>query len=113
MVELYEYWGVKRPEVQEFLARRYVERLIGCIENVTNPSCDLDKKEKKEHIAKIVNSKTTRECLKIAQPRSTYMKIMLLPLKWRWVGLCMLEGSYISKVKKRNVKRFVKLKANR
>ena len=113
LVELFEYWGVKRPEVEEFLSRRYVERLIGCIENVTNPSCDLSKKEKREHIKRIINSKTTREALKIAQPRSAYMKIMLLPLKWRWVDLCLLEGHYISKVKKRNVKRFVKLKANR
>ncbi len=113
LVELFDYWKVKRPEVEEFLARRYVERLIGCIENVTNPSCDLSKKEKRKHISMIINSDTARKCLKIAQPRSFYMKIMLLPLKWRCVNLCLLEGSYISKVKKRNVKRFVKLKANR
>ncbi len=113
LVELFNYWNVKRPEVEEFLSRRYVERLIGCIENVTNPSCGLTNKEKRVHIAEIVNSKTTRECLKNAQPRSFYMKIMLLPLKWRWVGLCLLEGRYITYVKQKNVKRFVKLKANR
>lgn len=113
LVDLFEYWKVKRPEAEEFLARRYVERLIGCIENVTNPSCTLSKKEKREHISMIINSETTRKCLKIAQPRSIYMKIMLLPLKWRCVTLCLMEGTYISKVKKRNVKRFVKLKANR
>ncbi len=113
LVELFNYWNVKRPEVEEFLSRRYVERLIGCIENVTNPSCSLSKKEKYDHVYQIINSETTRECLKAAQPRSTYMKIMLLPLKWRWVWLCLMEGRYISKVKKRNVKRFVKLKANR
>lgn len=113
LVELFEYWKVRRPEVEEFLARRYVERLIGCIENVTNPSCGLTKKEKKAHVSEIVHSKTTRECLKSAQPRSFYMKIMLLPLKWRWVDLCLLEGRYITYVKKKNVERFVKLKANR
>ncbi len=113
LVELFQYWNVKRPEAEEFLARRYVERLIGCIENVTNPSCTLSKKEKRAHISMIINSETTRKCLKLAQPKSLYMKIMLLPLKWRNVTLCMMEGTYISKVKKRNVKRFVKLKANR
>ena len=36
MEELFAYWGVDTPEVREFLARRYIERIIGCVENVTN-----------------------------------------------------------------------------
>ena len=113
MEELFAYWKIENSEVLEFLARRYVERLIGCIENVTNPSCMLSYKEKRAHIRQIVRSERAQKCLKIAKPRSDYMKIMLLPLKWKNVSLCLMEGAFISKVKKVNVKRFVKLKANR
>ena len=113
MVGLFEYWKIDDPQAEEFLARRYVERLVGCIENVTNSSCTLTYKEKRRHVHEIVHSETTIRCLKLAKPRSDYMKIMLLPLKWKNVSLCLLEGYVISKVKKANVKHFVKLKANR
>ena len=113
MEDLYAYWKIENPAVLEFLARRYVERLIGCIENVTNKSCTLSYKEKRAHIRQIIRSERTQRCLKIAKPRSHYMKIMLLPLKWKSVSLCLMEGAFISRVKKANVKRFVKLKANR
>ena len=113
MEDLYAYWGIENPAVLEFLARRYVERLIGCIENVTNDSCTLGYKEKRDHIHKIIRSERAQRCLKIAKPRSSYMKMMLLPLKWENVSLCLMEGAFISRVKKANVKGFVKLKANR
>ncbi|MBQ7971650.1 MAG: glycosyltransferase family 2 protein, partial [Clostridia bacterium] len=113
MEDLFAYWQIENPEVSEFLARRYVERLIGCIENVTNASCTLSYKEKRAHIRQIIRSERAQRCLKIAKPRSDYMKIMLLPLKWKSVSLCLMEGAFISRVKKANVKRFVKLKANR
>ncbi len=113
MEELFAYWQIENPAVSEFLARRYVERLIGCIENVTNASCTLSYKEKRAHIRQIIRSERAQRCLKIAKPRSDYMKIMLLPLKWKSVSLCLMEGAFISRVKKANVKRFVKLKANR
>lgn len=113
MTDLYDYWAITDPKVDEFLARRYAERLVGCIENVTNPSCTLSGKEKRDHIRMIITSKTARKALKMAKPNSLYMKIMLLPLKWKMVWLCRLEGAFITKVKKGNVKRFVKLKANR
>lgn len=113
MQDLYAYWGIESPVVSEFLARRYVERLVGCIENVTNDSCTLTYKEKRAHIRQIICSERAQNCLKIAKPRSSYMKLMLLPLKWKSVTLCLMEGAFISRVKKANVKRFVKLKANR
>lgn len=113
IVDLYRHWGVSSPAADEFMARRYVERLVGCIENVTNPSCTLEHKEKRAHIAKMINGETTRKSLSLARPRSLYMKLMLLPIRWRNVSLCLLEGAFISRVKKNHVKRFVELKANR
>lgn len=113
MEDLYRYWGIDNEEIREFLARRYIERAIGCVENVTNRNCTLSAKEKKAEIRKIICNETARKAVKAAKPNSKYMKVMLLPVKWNSVGLTYLEGRIISKVKSGNTKLFAKLKANR
>lgn len=113
MIDLYKEWGVSSPEIDEFLARRYIERIIGCIENVTNINCTLTKAEKKAEIKKMISSDYARWAVKTAVPNSKYMKIMLLPIKWNNVCLTYLEGKIISYVKRTNTKTFAKLKAGR
>ena len=113
MKDLYSYWGIDNDEVREFLARRYVERLIGCVENVTNKNCSLTKKEKKSEIKKMISTSTAREYLKLAKPKSSYMKLMLVPVKMNSSALTYLEGSVISSVKSGNTKLFARLKAGR
>ena len=113
LLELYDYWHTDSPEIREFLARRYIERLIGCIENVTNRNCTLSKAEKKTEIRKMISSDRAREAVRTAKPNSGYMKLMLLPVRWNSAGLTMLEGSVISAVKSRNTKIFARLKAGR
>lgn len=49
----------------------------------------------------------------MAQPRSTYMKLMLKPIKWKNVNLAYMEGKFISSIKQKNVKMFASLKAKR
>ena len=113
MLDLYKHWEVDSPEIREFLARRYIERVIGCIENVTNRNCTLSPKEKKAEIKKMISSERAREAVKIANPNSKYMKLMLMPVKWNNTSLTYLEGKLISRVKSGNTKLFARLKANR
>ncbi|MCH5191665.1 MAG: glycosyltransferase family 2 protein [Oscillospiraceae bacterium] len=113
MLELYGYWGVDSEESAEMIQRRYIERMIGCIENVTNSDCTLTSKEKREQIKKMITSERTRTALKTAKPRSLVMKTMLIPLKMKSTALTYLEGTVISRVKSGNVKLFASLKANR
>ncbi len=125
LLELYDYWNKTEREAdpqapafpsdddREFIARRYVERIVGCVENVTNRNCTLTKSEKKEEIRRIISLNTVKEALKIAKPRSRYMKIMLSPIRKGNVNLTYLEGKIISFIKRKNVKLFARLKANR
>ena len=113
MLDLYKHWEVDSPEIREFLARRYIERVIGCIENVTNRNCTLSPKEKKAEIKKMISSERAREAVKTANPNSKYMKLMLMPVKWNNTSLTYLEGKLISRVKSGNTKLFARLKANR
>ena len=113
LLDLYTYWKVDNPESVEMVQRRYIERVIGCIENLTNSACTLPRKEKKARIRQMITSERARTALRLAKPNSFTMSIMLFPLKMKWVGLTYLEGVIISKVKIRNVKLFASLKANR
>ncbi|NLP47583.1 MAG: glycosyltransferase family 2 protein [Clostridiales bacterium] len=113
MLELYEYWGIKDEHSREFLARRYIERLIGCVENITNKKCDLDKKEKKKEIKKIITTTRARENLKLAKPGSLMMSVMLIPLRMGNGKLTFMMSSFVTMVKSRNTKLFATLKSRR
>ncbi len=113
MLDLYKYWEYKSDDSQEFLARRYIERFIGCVENLTNPKCNLKTKEKRAKIKDMLANPYVVWSLKTAKPRSKYMKIMLIPIKMHNVTLTLLEGKAISFVKCRSTKLFAKLKAGR
>ena len=113
MEDLFSYWNISTPEVQEFLSRRYVERIIGCIENVTNPSCKESFFKKLKEIKRIIASPRVRVAVKTAEPNSKYMAIMLVPIKARLTFLTYFEGKVISHIKTHNTKIFAELKANR
>lgn len=82
-MDLYKEWHVGDAASTEMIARRYVERFIGCVENITNPKCELSNKEKRQEIKKMLANPRVSKMVKIAKPRSVYMKIMLLPIKWK------------------------------
>lgn len=113
MLDLYKHWNVDDANSREFLARRYIERVIGCVENVTSKSCTLSSSEKKEEIKKIISDEKVKALLPVMRPQSSYMKLMLIPVKMQSVFLTYLEGCFISKVKSGNVKLFASLKAKR
>ena len=108
MVDLYKEWHVGDVDSVEMIARRYVERFIGCVENLTNPKCDMTTKEKKQEIKKMLANPRVGKMLRIAKPRSLYMKIMLLPIKWNSTLLTYWEAKVITYVKTKNTKLFTR-----
>lgn len=113
MTALYASWGIDDLDSREMIARRYVERLVGCVENLTNPRSGLDKMQKRQKAQKMLQNPRVKEALAIAKPRSLYMKIMLLPMRWRSVTLMLWEAECITFVKQRNPQLFANLKARR
>jgi len=113
LYDLYDHWDFYSNEVDEVLSRRYIERLIGCVENITNKNCTMTKRQKKKEIKRIIKTKRVRKTIKAMNANSRYMKIMLIPIKYRMVWLTYLEGVVISFVKSHSTRIFAKLKANR
>lgn len=111
--ELYAGWGIDSPEIQEFLARRYAERLVGCVENVTNKNCSLSKAEKRAEIARMITTPQAKEALAKAEPGTFMMKVLFVPYRMQNVTLTMWESRFISFVKRHSTNLFARLKANR
>jgi glycosyltransferase EpsJ len=114
MLDLYHHWGLDGDAASmEVIQRRYIERLIGCIENVCNPACKLPTKEKLALIDTMITSDRAQLAVATAHPRTRMMRTMLVPVKARNARLAYQEGLFISFVKRHNTKVFATLKANR
>ena len=113
MLELYRYWNLRDNFSKEMIARRYIDRLIGCFENLTNPNCVLSKKEKKVQIENMLKNKRVMNCIKIAKPKSMYAKILYFPIKLKNKLLIQIQSKVISYIKINNIRLFANLKARR
>ena len=114
MLDLYRHWGLEGdPASMEMVQRRYIERLVGCIENVCNPQCNLPEDEKLAQIDAMISSERAQVAVAVARPRTRMMKRMLAPIRKRDVRMAYREGKFISFVKRHNTRVFATLKANR
>lgn len=114
MLDLYHHWQLDGdPTSMEVVHRRYIERLVGCIENVCNPSCELSHDEKLETIEHMITTEQAQVAVALAKPRSRMMQTMLLPIKTQNARMAYREGQIISFVKSHNTKVFATLKARR
>lgn len=113
MVELYHSWGVDSERAHEMICRRYIERMVGCIANVTSSKCTLTGREQRAAIRSMLHNPRVDEALAAARPRSGYMKLMLIPIRWKNTYLTWLESAVITFVKEHNTRLFAVLKAGR
>ena len=75
--------------------------------------CTLTGKERRTAICKMLHNPRVDQALRLAKPRSGYMKLMLIPIRIKNTYLTWLESALITFVKERNTKLFAKLKAGR
>ena len=114
MLDLYEHWGMAGdPPSVEMIQRRYVERLVGCIENLCEPSCTLSASERLAQAQRMISSDRAQLAVSVARPRSRMMQVMLAPIRRKDARMALAEGRIISFVKRHNTKLFATLKARR
>ncbi|MBQ4089603.1 MAG: glycosyltransferase family 2 protein [Clostridia bacterium] len=114
ITELFEYWGMGNdPVAREMIARRYIERIFGVIENITCKASPLTAREKCAAISKVIAAPDVKKQLPVMKPRSLMMKLMLIPLKLRSAFLAYALGCVMSLVKRRFSGIFARLKAGR
>ena len=113
MIELYDHWQLHDPASREMIARRYAERVVGCVENVANPACPKTHRQKRQAVREMLLNPALKEALSIARPRSMTMRLLLFSFKTGCAPLVLCEGALISFVKRRCARLFTRLKAGR
>ena len=109
--QYFEKWKINKNDYYEFSCRRYIERILGCIEN---EFCSSSKfKTKYLNIKLMINDEVTREALNNTVPKSKKIKIMLIPLKYKLTLTTYIMGMLIHKIKKFSPSIFNKLKNKR
>lgn len=111
--DLYAQWELDTSEIREFLGRRYAERLLGCIENITCADCTLSKQEKYDEVAAMLASPRAQEALAVARPKTRMMAMLMAPMRAGNVSAVLRQSALISWVKRNSTNLFARLKAHR
>ena len=114
MRSLYEHWGMQDDaESDEMVSRRYVERLVGCVENEASPANEKSFSEKRASVQEMLAAPELEHALATAQPRSVKMKLMLVPYRAHNATACLLFAMFINWVRRTFPTLFARLKAHR
>lgn len=114
MIDLYRHWELLTDkDVNEMLHRRYIERVVGCIESVCDPASGMDAPARRRRIERMMETGRVGNALISARPRSALMRVMLMPMRLGSVKLMEAEGRIISLAKRRTPELFATLKAIR
>lgn len=107
----FEKWQIPSKKYIEFSSRRFIERLLGCIENIY--CSDMKFKERFKEIKIIINDELTRQTIKVVKPKSKKTKIALIPVKLKSVILTMIMGKTFHYIKVKHPNIFNKIKNRR
>ncbi len=115
-IQLSDYFaenGCTGKQAREFLARRHIERVVGCIENEYSRDNPKSRAEKQAAVRAMVTDPYTRSCARTAELRSVKMKFLVTPVKLRWVGCCCCAGRIMALCKRALPGLFTRLKMHR
>lgn len=114
MLDLYRHWGlIGDAASSEMINRRYIDRLVGCIENVCSPQCTLSRRERIAQIKKMIGSDRAQLAVETVRPRAPITRTMLVPIKAKNAFLAYQEGRLIAFTRRHNPKVFVALVVDR
>ena len=100
-------------QAREYLSRRYIERLVGCVENECSPESKKTLGQRLEKIRQMSNDPCTAPSADQARLTSLRMKLLVLPLRHRWYRTALLSGYVMSFCRNRLPAFFAWLKLNR
>ena len=75
-------FGIKKSEYNEFIAKRYIERTLGCLENIHRKSY-LTFKERMNEVDNIIHCRETKNYLKIYKTNNKMIKIILFTYRFK------------------------------
>ena len=113
LIDYFSTVQCQRERAEEFLARRHIERVVGCIGNECDRRNPADRAQRRAHIRQMLDEPHTADCAKRARPRSVKMKLLVLPIRMKWSGLCFAMGCVMAECRAAFPKVFLWLKMHR
>lgn len=98
---------------EEYLDRRYIERLVGCVENECSPESGKSLKGRLAKIRQMIDDAYTLPCARRARLTSLRMKLLVLPIRHKWYKITLLLGYVMSFCRNNLPVLFARLKMNR
>lgn len=112
-VQYFRELGRLDDRAVEYLDRRYIERLVGCVENECSPDSRKPLGQRLEKIRQMLDDQYTLPCAERARLTSLRMKLLVLPIRRKWYRTALLSGYVMSFFRNRLPVLFARLKMNR
>jgi len=104
---------LKDKRAKQYLAHRYMERVLGCFENEFNKANKTASVQKYKNIKNMVDDKDLQKGIKIIDARSRKMKCMIFFIQHKFYSACYAFGFIASRIRQYLPEIFFKLKAER
>ena len=114
--ELLQYFqdiACDHVQAEDYLFKRHIERVVGCIENECSPENRKSFAEKWRAIRQILRDPDTVVCAGRARLHSRKMKIAVWIIRRKWVSASFFMGCVMSACRRRFPGLFVRLKMHR
>lgn len=105
--------GCLDSRAEEYLSRRYIERLVGCVENECSPESAKPLRQRLGKIRQMLDDGYTAPCAERAKLTSLRMNLLVFPIRRKWYHVTLLSGYVMSFCRNRLPALFVWLKMNR
>lgn len=97
LLGLYRHWGLDGDAASmEMLQNRYVERLVGCVEEICLTPSRLGGAQQRDAVARMLGSEYARLAVSVARPRSNHVRSMLVPMRAQNVSLVCAQARLLS-----------------
>jgi glycosyltransferase EpsJ len=102
--------GIENEQMMEFLHRRYIERVLGCIENEFHNPMSRSLLSVYKYIKQVIRYEEVEKSLKIIRPKSKKIAVMIIPMKMRSSFLTFIMGVFVFGIRSLFPRLFVALK---
>ena len=110
MISFFDDMGCTTEEAAEYMARRHIERIVGCVENEQSPDSPYSTGERYRRIRRIILDPYTQSCAATAQRSGWKMRLLILPVRKRMIPAVFFLGTLMSFCRNRFPNVFAELK---
>jgi glycosyltransferase involved in cell wall biosynthesis len=113
MLEFFDKHNINNDEIIEFVNRRYIERVLGCIVNEFHKKNPSTFRSRRNFLKSVIENDMVQKSLKLMRPKSKKVAIMIIPLKRKWIMPTYVMGAGIARIRSILPQLYMRLKAAR